>query len=133
MSEKYDLFPENDLPPEKYEVSGDLPDTDINAAWGAAEIPDKIYSLVSNAVGNSNLTAEIRSAVSAASAEFLPAAYTYQKNYPESENENNYGKKYDLRDIISEINKPVQIILDGDTIGKAVIKYENELRKISNT
>ncbi len=95
--------------------------------------PDIFYDEISSLLKNTDTAAEIKAAVSAAS-EGYAASAAYRSSYGYTENENSRNSRSsDLEKIISELNKPIQITLDGKIIGESTMRFERQYKRLTRT
>ncbi len=78
---------------------------------------------------NTDIAAEIKATVETEISRYSAAAFTapaVKSNTDTAASENN--KNY-IAELIKEINKPVQLVIDGKVFSEIVIGYQNNLKK----
>ena len=92
------------------------------------------YQIISELIKNENISAEILSAVNSEAYSYPPAVYA-QPIYEASayEHQDTASDISDLRQLIEELNKPIQLVLNGDVIGETAMNYREQYKRTTRT
>ena len=110
-------------------------DHNANELSGIISEINENYPLISELVKNENITAEILSAVNSEAYTSPPAVYaqpvTVSPSYDRQDIPSYSGSE--INRLIEELNKPIQIVLDKDVLGTAMMNFNNQYKRTTRT
>ncbi len=93
---------------------------------------DIFYDEISALLQNTDTASEIKAAVSSSPERYFSAS-AYAGTSGDTADENSPRGTSDIENIISELNKPIQIVLDGKVIGESVMKFNRQYKRSTRT
>ncbi len=93
---------------------------------------DIFYEEISALLQNTDAASEIKAAVSSSPERYFSASAYAGANGDTAEEKSPRGTA-DIENIISELNKPIQIVLDGKVIGESVMKFNRQYKRSTRT
>lgn len=93
---------------------------------------DILYEEISALLQDTDTASEIKAAVSPTPERYFSAAAYSGADGNYSEEKTARGAS-DIENIISELNKPIQIVLDGKVIGESVMKFNRQYKRSTRT
>lgn len=90
---------------------------------------DERYEEIADLLENTNIGAQIVATVEAETAYYSAKAYTGPAYTEDNSSSTATSSKLDFERFIEELNKPIQIVLDGKVIAESTMKYQSQYNR----
>lgn len=90
---------------------------------------DERYEEIADLLENTNIGAQIVATVEAETAYYSAKALTSPAHTEDTSSSNTTNSKFDLERIVEELNKPIQIVLDGKVLAESTMKYQSQYNR----